>query len=181
MATIPVPRTWVNGEFETDTIMNGSTGIRDAMNFLLSPPVCQVRRTTGQSIPSATPTPIAFDAEDEDNDGIHSLVTNTSRLTIVTPGWYNVSGMVPYSANGTGGRECRIVKNGVVNGVLGGRVLGPIPSGSIDTCVPIHAIEVQCVAGDFLELYAVQTTGGALTTTATNSIFPILRAAWVRP
>jgi hypothetical protein len=58
VATIPVPRTWVPNEFVTDVIMNGSTGIRDALNFLLSPPTVQVRRTTAQSIPNTTATAI---------------------------------------------------------------------------------------------------------------------------
>jgi hypothetical protein len=180
VATIPVPRTWVPNEFVTDVIMNGSTGIRDALNFLLSPPTVQVRRTTAQSIPNTTATAISFDAEDSDNDGMHSAGSPT-RLTCVTPGTYLVSGLIPYVANATGGREVRIVKNGVGVAVNGGRTLGPTPSGTIDSVILAPVIEVPLLVGDFLELTAVQTSGGALNTTATNAIFPFMRAAWVRP
>jgi len=174
MATVPVPRTWVPNEFVTDTIMNGSTGIRDAMNFLLDPPGCQVLRSTAQSIPNATITAISFDQEDFDNDNIHNPASNPSRMTCVTPGRYLCAGSIPYDVGTTGVREARILKNGVGTGINGSRYLISAPGGAaMVASTPV--IEVALLAGDFLELVAFQTNGGALTTTAINSVFPIFR------
>lgn len=51
---------------------------------------CRVTRTTNQSIPDATETLVTFNAETYDTDGMHSTVTNNSRITIVTAGVYEV-------------------------------------------------------------------------------------------
>ena len=182
MATVPVPRTWVNGEFVTDAIMNGSTGIRDALDFLLDPPGAQVRRGTAQSIPNNTATAIVFDTEDLDNDGMHSLVTNPSRLTCVTPGRYLVSGNIPYDVNAaTGTREVRVVKNGAASAVAGGRLMTAVSSATVGTTCALSALEVSLDVGDYLELVALQVSGGSLNTFAVNGLFPVLRARWVGP
>ena len=174
MATVPVPRTWVPNEFVTDTIMNGSTGIRDALSFLLDPPGCQCWRSTAQSIPNNTVTAVSLDQEDFDNDGMHNPASNPTRITCVTPGRYQVSGAVPYDVGTTGNREARIMKNGVGSSINGGRYLIAAPGGAALLAV-VPTLEVALLAGDFLELIAFQTNGTALNTTAINGVFPIIR------
>jgi hypothetical protein len=88
MATVPVPRTWISGELVVSSFMNG---LRDALNFLLSPPCWVLKQNTvGQSVAAGTDTPVAWDTEDIDSDNVHSTVTNTSRVTPQTPGWYQI-------------------------------------------------------------------------------------------
>jgi hypothetical protein len=172
MATVPVPRTWLNGEFVTDSIMNGSTGVRDAMTFLLDPPGCQLRRTTAGALTATVPQAVIFDSEDYDNDNLHSLVTNPSRITIVTPGRYQFWGIVPFDAATSGTREARLFKNGTTD-LNGGRT---IDLSATAIAIVINPIEVAMLAGDFMELRAVAST--AVNTTAINSLFPVFGCRW---
>jgi hypothetical protein len=180
MGTVPTPLDWIanDGQLATATMLEA--GVGDVLSFLLDPPGAQVRRTTAQSIPNNTPTAIQFDAEDSDNDAMHSTVTNTSRLTCNTPGRYLCAGAIPYDAGTTGNRECRVAKNGVSTGVAGGRNIIPAPGGG-GLLVVSPVIEVPLLAGDYVELYAVQSNGTSLTTTAINAVFPLFRARWCGP
>jgi hypothetical protein len=153
-------------------------GVGDVLNFLLNPPGCQVRRTTAQSIPNNTVTAISFDTEDFDSDTMHDPASNPTRLTCQTPGRYLAVGSIPYDTGTTGNREARLAKNG--SDISGGRALIAAPGGAA-LLIVTPVIEVSLVAGDFLELRALQTNGGALTTTAVNSVFPMFRARWVGP
>jgi hypothetical protein len=107
VATVPVPRTWVSGEFVVASYMNG---IRDALNFLLQPPLCVAKQTVIQSISTAW-APVTMDAEDIDRDGGHSVASNTSRYTGQTPGWYRIDGTISWSANTSGMRGVSIWVN----------------------------------------------------------------------
>lgn len=51
---------------------------------------CRVTRAGVQSIPNSVQTAVAFDEERSDTDGMHSTVTNNSRITINTAGFYIV-------------------------------------------------------------------------------------------
>lgn len=86
MATIPSPRTWTSGETPSAVQLND---LRDAYGFLMNPPRVKVYSTTGQSIDN-TDTLLTWDAEIYDSDGMHSTVTNPSRLTAVTAGVYEI-------------------------------------------------------------------------------------------
>ncbi len=180
MGTVPTPLDWIAADGTFITAAIGQAGVGDVLDFLLDPPGAQVRRTTAQSIPVSTQTPIQFDAEDSDNDAMHNTGSNTSRLTCNTPGRYLVAGAIPYDGGTTGNREARIVKNGSGSGVAGGRVLIAAPGGGALVMVT-PTIEVAMIAGDFLELAAFHSNAASLTTTAINSLFPIFRARWIGP
>jgi hypothetical protein len=51
---------------------------------------CRVTRTSALSIPDNSVTTVAFNDEFFDNDGMHSDVTNNTRITIQTAGIYIV-------------------------------------------------------------------------------------------
>lgn len=148
----------------------GERVLASQVNNAVDPPLCQAHQTTGQSIPNNTQTAVTLDTEDFDTDSMHSTSVNTSRITCVTDGLYEVSGQIPYTANATGTREIRLAKNGVTL-IAGGRILFPAPA----TCVPLPTIFVQLVAGDYLEIMALQVSTAALTLSATNGLFPYLR------
>jgi hypothetical protein len=58
--------------------------------------------SAGITISHDTVTNLTFNTERFDTDNMHSLSSNTERITINTPGKYLISGNVSWTANGTG-------------------------------------------------------------------------------
>lgn len=161
MATVPVPRTWVASENVTATIMNGTTGVKGALDFILSPPRCLVYQTATSSTTTGASTTITFDTETYDTDTMHSTSVNTGRITATTTGLYTVFGQVCMASNATGTRTLALVKNGTTT-VANARLQSVIATNAyIDL-----ECDVQLTASDYLELTMLQTSGGALATVA---------------
>lgn len=98
MATAPSPRTWAVGELLTAAKLN--VDLRDGLNFLLAPPLAVLRPTSAQSgLTAGGYTALQFAAEDIDSDGGHSNVTNNTRYTSQTAGWYQCSGTAGINGN----------------------------------------------------------------------------------
>jgi hypothetical protein len=154
---VPVQRTWVVAEVVTAAYLNAN--VRDATNFLLTPPLCDVFQNVAQSIPNATLTALTFDSENYDNDGAHSTVTNTSRITFQTAGWHQYDAVYNSAASTAGYRLASAYKNGVLY-KLGSRYAAPSTAQGTASA----SGSVQVVAGDYLEIYVYQTTGGSLST-----------------
>jgi len=85
MATVPTPRSW--GVSEAVTAAKFNTDIRDSFEFILRPPRARLTRTADMNIPS-TVMAIPWDKEDYDTDNGHNNVTNNTRYTSQTAGWY---------------------------------------------------------------------------------------------
>lgn len=175
MGTVPTYRTWTAGEIVTAAEFNAN--VRDAGNFLVGLPVAELRATAAQSLANATFVGVLFDTEDLDSDGGHSTTTNTSRYTAQTPGWYHFGG--GYCIAGTTGRRLAAWgKNGsIVNGTecsivssAAGAVLG----------IAARPRQMQMNGStDYVELYAYQENGGALSTSGTTFEQPTMSVAWV--
>jgi hypothetical protein len=122
---------------------------------------CRVYRTTSQSLTNNTITVVSFDTEEFDTDAYHDSGTNPSRLTIPTGlgGKYLLSGGGDFQASGVG-----IVALGFrINGDTADRLAWtaqPFTAG-MDQGISISEI-VSLAAGDYVELTAYQTSGGAL-------------------
>lgn len=112
-----------------------------------------------QSVPNNTDTALTLDSEDFDTDGFHSTGSNTSRMTIPAGlgGKYLLTGRTRFAANATGFRQLYFYKNGATTLA---DTLAPITTGTN------HDAEVTFIvslaAGDYVELYAVQNSGGSL-------------------
>ena len=173
MATVPTPLDWVanTGVFVTAALLQA--GVRDPLAFLADQPRCQAYQNTPQSITTATNTSLTWDTEDYDNDGMHSLVSNTSRFTAVTAGRYVVSAQAAFTANATGIREIRILKNGTTT-PNGGRATQPANSAAITTTVQISNYLIPMIVGDYIEIQVNQTSGAALSMVATNGLYSYL-------
>jgi hypothetical protein len=167
---VPVPRTWVVGEVVTAAYMNG---VRDALNYLLAPPLVDLSQNVAQSLPNNSLTAVAWDTEGYDSDGTHSTVTNTTRITFITPGWYQYDGAITFDANTTGYRLAAAYKNAVTY-KTGGR----LPPSSSQTSIPVSG-SMSVVAGDYLEIYALQSSGGALNTFTSNNFRSFCTVRWV--
>jgi len=178
MATVPTTHT-VTGTVATTSEMNSF--FRDPINFLLNKPAAQVYSAAVQSIPNTTATALTFDTErfDTDPDGVggHSTSVNTSRYTARYPGWYHVSGRYTYAANATGFRAVSIAVNGT--GMPETLAFGSTPTGALTQHVATDG-DVFLNVGDYVELLAQQTSGGALNTDTGNGAFPRMTVEWVR-
>jgi hypothetical protein len=116
-------------------------------------------KTANQSLTNATYTAITYNTETYDTDGFHSTATNTSRITIPTgkSGYYTVFVLGCFAANGAGARIIKIVKNGGTDLAL--NVL--FGNGGAQTSMVISDI-INLTAGDYIEVFAYQSSGGAL-------------------
>jgi hypothetical protein len=177
VATVPVFRTWVAGEIVTAAFMN--TNIRDAGNFFVAVPVAVLRQTVAQSFPNSTFTALLLDTEDIDRDGGHSTVTNTSRYTGQTPGWYTVQGSINWAASTAGQRTIVFRPNGGAATTYKNKVQIPmtttVGSGSIVTVATFFMNGTT----DYVEVVGWQNSGGALNTYITDEGNPSMNVHWV--
>lgn len=119
---------------------------------------CRAYRSSTQSIPNATWTAINLDSELFDTDTIHSVASNTSRLTCKTKGVYTISGHVEFAEDdpAVGYRAVAIKYNGTTYIAKHDKELCNVnPSFSITT---LYNLAVN----DYVELFVYQTSGGAL-------------------
>lgn len=158
MAAVPVPRTWVDDEFVTAGIMNGTTGVKGPLDFLLTPKKCAVYQTSSQSLTtSGTAYAISWDAEHYDNDGMWSASAPT-RITIQTDGLYHFDAVVAFGSNASGYRELEIRKNGVA---VRPRARD-LPVSGVNHLVRASG-DLDLLAGDYLEVFAIQVTSPTTT------------------
>lgn len=121
---------------------------------------CRLFLSTAQAVASSASSAITFDSESFDTDGFHSTVSNTSRITIPTglAGKYRITALVDYPANSTGIRYCFIRKNGTAGADPTGMI---VPAGATEIAADLATV-MDLVAGDFIELFGWQTSGGSL-------------------
>lgn len=176
MGTIPILRTWVAGEMVTAAYFN--TNIRDAGNFLLATPTFQGRQSITQSLANATNVAILVDTEIIDSDNGHSTVTNTSRFTPATPGYYQLGGGVGWALNTTGLR-CTWWAFNNATVVATQNKLNACTGAA--TCLPART-KFMGFNGttDYAEIMSFQNSGGALNTSVSNEEASDFNAHWVR-
>ena len=168
MATVPVPRTYVASENLTATILNGTTGIKGPLDFLLSPPRCSLHQTSTTSMAtSGSSQLILFDTEAYDTDTMHSTSVNTSRITSAATGLYLITASLSCASNSTGYRLMQIRKNAAGAVGSGTRVAAmSVPAVNGATTILQASAFVQLTSGDYVEMFGLQNSGGALATVA---------------
>lgn len=120
-------------------------------------PTVKATRTAAQSINNATLTPIQFNAADDyDLEAMHDTVTNNTRLTAKTAGFYSISANVV----GEVGFEVRAFLNGGGTSFAGmaATLLGASLFGRL-----------RMAAGDFVEVDVLQSSGVAKNVTAAQA------------
>jgi hypothetical protein len=116
------------------------------------------QNSTTQSVADSTWTALTMDTEQWDTGSMHSTVTNTSRITIPTGqgGHYAFMGQAGFAANATGIRKLAIARNGT-------RIWSVTMKGDSTDVQVLHVNAMYpATAGDYFELHAYQTSGGAL-------------------
>lgn len=179
MATIPVFTSFTSGTVVTATQLN--TQIVQAGNFDLARPYCNAYNSAGVSTATGVFTLVPFDSELEDNDGMHSVGSNTSRMTCVTPGLFSLSACSSWPTGTTGerGLQLRLNAAGSNSGgtLLTTRSAAPQPSTGNYNFPELNIFYRYNNVGDYLELFVRQQSGGTVTT-ATGSYNLYLSALW---
>ena len=131
---------------------------------------CSVWRNSDITVSNATYTTVGYNQENYDTDGFHDNTTNNSRITIPTGkgGKYQIFAVIIFDNSTVGIRNMILNKNGsavLVN-------YGSAPSGR--NTQTLYTVETLA-AGDYLEIQAYQSSGGALTAffNGTNNYFGV--------
>jgi hypothetical protein len=174
---VPSEHTVAVGDKVTASLWNGD--VRDGVNFLLSPPRVSVSNTAAHSHTSGTSLLLTWDTEAWDTDTMHSTVTNTSRLTAVTAGTYQVVARLAVAANATGIRSLDVRKN-AAGVAAGGTRVGYDSQTPVTGAVTSVAVicDVALAANDYIECFGFQTSGGALSDDATAGL-TFVQMRWV--
>lgn len=133
--------------------------------------ITQVRATAATTYANSTWTAVAFATNDIDDDGMHSTVTNTTRLTATRAGRYELAGGVGHTTASTAGRRgARWVVNGSATALPAGAVLEPaINPATSGLAQAARTVVVALAVGDYVELQAFQDSGGSQSTNAANA------------
>lgn len=176
MPAVPTPPTIRDGVTPSSTWNQ----FRDAINFLLGPPIASLRQTAAQTLTTGVLTAVTFDVEDVDTDvaglGGHSTSSNTSRWVAQYPGWYVVAAGVSWASNSTGQRVIDLLVNGT--GANGSRIWVDATAGGSPTMLASRTVKLYLTAGDFVEVEAYQNSGGNLNTWVSNALEQSMMNVW---
>jgi hypothetical protein len=177
VATVPSPRTWAVGELLTAAKLN--TDLRDGLNLLLAPPMAVLRRSATQSIATGgSGTAVDWTVEDLDRDNGHSLVTNISRYTAQTAGWYDLTVGIAWSGGDTSqsNRLAWFRKNGAA-----GQLYSDFRGASLSNGMAAHSLKgcFFLAVNDYVEVFVQQFGGGTLTMFVTSTDGGPLVVKWI--
>ena len=126
----------------------------------------RVHNSANISLSNNTMTTLTFDSERFDTDTIHSTSTNTGRLTTKTAGKYLISATVQFATNTTGKRILRLRVNGST------LIADTAITASGDSRDATITTLWDLAADDYVELQALQDSGGALNVEAESNSSP---------
>lgn len=110
---------------------------------------------------------LTFNSERFNDSGMHNTSSNTSRLTAHVDDVYKIGCSVVFASNSTGYRQVILRLNGITN--IGGDTR-PAVNGQ-DTIINVN-VTYQLAVGDYVEVLARQTSGGALNVRALGNTSP---------
>lgn len=170
------PRTWATDDPITAAALNQD--VRDNVAFLANPPRCIVYNNANISIPNNAATALTFNSERQDSDAMHSTSSNTSRITCVTAGLYDLFGCIRWASQGTvtGVREVGIRLNGATYLAVndGGSTL----YNGLTIIQQVTRNGYPLSVGDYVELVPFQSSGGALNVEFVGNYSPEFAAIW---
>lgn len=171
------------------TFTDGAVLHASSLNYLLNPPASFTYAASAQTLTTGVSTVLNWDTGEGtgssyDTDPVMWTVSAPSRITFNTPGKWRVTVNVLWVANATGNRQIDLRKNAGGSGAAGTRLLVDIiaaPSAGSATnnfTVVIPGI----VAGDYIEAFGSQGSGGNLATLATNHVGAVgIWCRWENP
>lgn len=164
----PNPPTLAPGTTVTGAFWNAN--VRDALNYLLNPPIFSAYLNATGTLTSGTNTLINLDTVEVDSYGGWS--TSSFAYTIPVGGWWDLKGGCGFAANATGQRLVWIN----VNGSLDAKAYVSVNAAAAgSTNIGIKAYSRYFNQGDQITLLAQQNSGSSVTTT----LQPFMQARWV--
>lgn len=155
----------------------GTDASASELNDCFDPPRCRAI-WTGAAITPATgvQTAITLDTDLYDTGAMHDTAVNNSRLTCPAGGGglYVMGGNIEFAANATGTRGLSIRLNGATT-IAAVRC----PPTAADATRMAVTTEWRLVAGDYVELVVVQSSGAGLAITNALYYSPTFWARWV--
>lgn len=148
-------------------------------------PGAMVRKTSVDASSNAVYLRLDFDGHwsGSNQDSTVWSAAQPSRFYAPEPGRYSIGGNIVWAANATGYRIAALrINSGGVN--TGGSTLNywtaqAVPSTA--TSLPIALTDVYLNAGDYLEVFATQNSGGALNVGTGNGITSTFSMSWIGP
>lgn len=169
----PLPPEWqqLQDSFE-DISLRFPVGVQDVGNR----PSCRVYNNAAISINNTTLTALTFNSEryDDPINAMHSVSSNTGRITVVVPGVYTIGASIAWDSNATGDRLIGIQLNGST-------ILDQRRQATTTTSEQGVNTQYRLVATDFLEVVVRQSSGGALNVSASANYSPEFYATWLAP
>lgn len=163
--TWTAPPTWGPTDVPDENDLND---LMENLRFLRTKDRCHVYLTADENTAGAgTWEALLFDAEESDNNTMHSNVTNKSRVTVQTDGTYWVSFKVVFDSNGTGARKVMLRKNANASDT-GGTTLGTWTVNNAGGSNPCSVTGSRLVplsitgTNDYIELFVSQDSGSTL-------------------
>ena len=147
----------------TDIVLNGNNS-----NWL-----ARITATAAQSLTNNTLTKITFNTASSTPD-IDSYDPQTwfdnanDRIVIGQDGFYNITANVGFATNATSRRLVQIFVNGSDRGSL------QVTASTAGSTLISVSTNVYLVATDYVEVHALQQSGGALNTVSVTGVYPVL-------
>ena len=145
-----------------------------AISWLMSgKPLTRLTQGTAQSFTSGTAAAVTWDTKIVDRDSGWSS-SHTTRYTAQTPGYYQLAAGVSFASNTTGARLAYFqVTTGSNNpagpGVTTAFCRPSVPGAGLTTGVTLESLTPYLYDLDYVEVYAEQNSGGALSTAVTGT------------
>jgi hypothetical protein len=149
----------IGGAVTSSKVANGTLKPEDNGTI----PAAKVRKTSAQSIPSATSTVLTFDAETFDYGALHDNLTNNSRLTAPITGLYQVNATVYWDTNSTGVRALQIFAPGLET--IADTAGIPTPARPAQSVSGL----VRLFAGAYVQAEVLQTSGSTRSVSQSGS------------
>ena len=168
MGTVPTPTTYTAGASLAATSLNND---RDVDNYLLNLPACYAYNNGGLTMTtSGTFYLVPLDAEvyevvQSGDAAMHDNTTNNSRIVARTSGKWRITASMEFTSNATGGRTVELRKNAAGVQTSGTLILTQSQnavSGTV-TSVLVTGPKIPLTAGDYIEAFVRQQSGGSLT------------------
>jgi hypothetical protein len=151
--------------------------VTNTVNWILGKTMATLTRAAAQSFgTSGTAAAVSWDTAVSDAYNGYTGATPT-RWTCPAGygGTYQVTASVAWAANATGQRQLYIARNGVAL-TYAGQDTRPSAGSSLITYQQVSAL-VTLAAGDYIEAWAMQNSGGALSTANPGTSLQVL---WAR-
>lgn len=120
---------------------------------------CRIYHSQAVNVNTATTYTLTWDSERHDPYGMHSLVTEPTRITVPSPGFYLVGVSVKWSHDANGSRTLLLLRNGTAG--LGFATNLPFATSATRVFQTLNVV-TWLDEGDYVQAQVVQSSGSTL-------------------